>query len=70
MYLKRGIVVIVDSAKLYENKVVTNPAVHSCGNQSKWDLTTPGAHPFKLREHSNTGWFGLVHASVLNLGVE
>ena len=40
-----------------ENPCTINPAVHSSGNQSKWDLTTPGAHPFKLRDHSNTGWF-------------
>ena len=57
MCLERGIVIIVDSRKSFENKVITNPAVHSSGNQSKWDLTTAGAHPFKLREHSNTGWF-------------
>ena len=56
MYLKRGIVVIVDSAKLYENKVVTNPAVHSSGNRSGLGLTTPGAPPFELREHSSIGW--------------
>ena len=63
MYLERGIVVIVDNAKLYENKVVTNPAVHSSGNRSGLGLTTPGAPPFELREHSSiAAGLRLIHA--------
>ena len=30
---------------------------HQSANQSRWGLTTLGAHQSELREHSSTGWF-------------